>query len=87
MEYVANIEDALNEQIDNLEAVSFYLIGDRMDNDGDGCVDEEILDGEDNDNDGLVDEDLRIVSLTRVSKYSTDEFFGHIDSIELYFLH
>jgi tetratricopeptide (TPR) repeat protein len=85
LEYVANIEDALNEQIDNLEAVSFYLIGDRMDNDGDGCVDEEILDGEDNDNDGLVDEDLRIVSLTRVSKDSTDEFFGHIDSIGVVF--
>ena len=37
----------------------FYRLQDRKDNDGDGCADEEILDGVDNDGDGLVDEDLR----------------------------
>lgn len=43
--------------------VSFYKIGDGIDNDGDGCIDEEILDGKDNDGDGLIDEDLRLVPL------------------------
>ncbi|MBF0432458.1 MAG: hypothetical protein HQK83_14335, partial [Fibrobacteria bacterium] len=33
---------------------------DKKDNDGDGCIDEELLDGVDNDGDGLTDEDLRI---------------------------
>ena len=32
---------------------------DTFDDDGDGCVDEEIYDGEDNDGDGLIDEDIR----------------------------
>lgn len=32
---------------------------DMIDDDGDGCIDEEIYDGEDNDGDGEVDEDLR----------------------------
>lgn len=41
----------------------FYRLGDAIDNDGDGCVDEEILDGIDNDRDGLIDEDLRLVPL------------------------
>lgn len=43
----------------------FYKFGDGIDNDGDGCVDEEIYDGVDNDGDGLVDEDLRIVPILR----------------------
>ena len=38
---------------------SFYRLQNRQDDDGDGCADEEILDGKDNDGDGLVDEDLR----------------------------
>ena len=38
---------------------SFYRLQNRLDDDGDGCADEEILDGKDNDGDGLVDEDLR----------------------------
>ena len=32
---------------------------DIMDDDGDGCIDEEIYDGEDNDGDGEIDEDIR----------------------------
>lgn len=84
-EYVGNIEDALNEQIENLDVVAFYQIGDKRDNDGDGCVDEEILDGKDNDNDALVDEDLRLVPLTRVSNDSTDEDYDQIDSIGVLF--
>lgn len=45
----------------------FYRLGDGIDNDGDGCVDEEILDGIDNDGDGLIDEDLRLVPLAKDS--------------------
>ncbi len=41
-------------------AVNFYQFGDGIDNDGDGCIDEEILDGKDNDGDGFVDEDARL---------------------------
>ena len=40
-------------------AITFYQFGDEKDNDGDGCVDEEIPDGKDNDGDGLIDEDAR----------------------------
>ncbi len=36
-----------------------YKIYDGKDNDGDGCIDEEILDGIDNDGDGYIDEDNR----------------------------
>jgi len=41
-------------------AITFYQFGDGKDNDGDGCIDEEILDGQDNDGDGFVDEDARV---------------------------
>ncbi|HKP97824.1 MAG TPA: hypothetical protein VJ385_18955 [Fibrobacteria bacterium] len=36
-----------------------YKVFDKEDNDGDGCVDEELLDGIDNDGDGRIDEDSR----------------------------
>jgi hypothetical protein len=36
-----------------------YKVFDREDNDGDGCADEEFLDGLDNDGDGKIDEDSR----------------------------
>jgi len=39
--------------------VVIYKVFDKVDNDGDGCVDEELLDGIDNDGDGRVDEDSR----------------------------
>ena len=42
-------------------AVTFYQFGDAKDNDGDGCIDEEILDGKDNDDDGFTDEDARVI--------------------------
>jgi len=64
-------------------ATSFYLVNDSMDNDGDGCLNEEIYgDSLDNDGDSLVDEDARIgyqaskvpvagkVSMVSPSKYS-----------------
>jgi tetratricopeptide (TPR) repeat protein len=43
------------------DAILFYQFGDKLDNDGDGCVDEEILDEKDNDLDGFVDEDARVI--------------------------
>jgi hypothetical protein len=39
--------------------VVIYKVFDKVDNDGDGCIDEELLDGIDNDGDGKVDEDSR----------------------------
>jgi len=39
--------------------VVIYKVFDKVDNDGDGCIDEELLDGIDNDGDGRVDEDSR----------------------------
>ncbi|MEO7423747.1 MAG: hypothetical protein ABI036_01090 [Fibrobacteria bacterium] len=36
-----------------------YKVFDKQDNDGDGCLDEELLDGIDNDGDGKIDEDSR----------------------------
>lgn len=49
-ETVANNEDAI---------LAYTSIGDMIDRDGDGCIDEEITDGFDNDGDGLIDEDMR----------------------------
>ncbi len=39
--------------------VVIYKVFDKQDNDGDGCLDEELLDGIDNDGDGKIDEDSR----------------------------
>lgn len=39
----------------------FYQFGDKIDNDADGCIDEEIADSADNDFDGFVDEDARVI--------------------------
>lgn len=39
--------------------VVIYKVFDKADNDGDGCIDEELLDGIDNDGDGRADEDSR----------------------------
>lgn len=58
-------DEDLNAQIDNfLEnaggAIVFWKLNDSLDNDGDGCIDEEIWgDKMDNDGDGIVDEDAR----------------------------
>ncbi|MGL1903820.1 MAG: hypothetical protein OCC49_16910 [Fibrobacterales bacterium] len=42
------------------DVLIFYRIQDQKDNDGDGCIDEEIRDDIDNDGDGFVDEDVRL---------------------------
>ncbi len=61
-----NLTSSVTENVDSVinsmgDAIGFYQFGDRLDNDGDGCVDEEILDGKDNDADGFIDEDARVV--------------------------
>jgi hypothetical protein len=61
-----NLTDDVSKNVDSVitslgSAVGFYQFGDSKDNDGDGCVDEEILDGKDNDGDGFSDEDARVV--------------------------
>ncbi len=43
------------------DVLIFYRFQDQKDNDGDGCIDEEIRDNIDNDGDGFIDEDLRLV--------------------------
>ncbi|MDB5050143.1 MAG: putative lipoprotein [Fibrobacteres bacterium] len=48
------------------DAITFYQFGDERDNDGDGCIDEEIADGKDNDGDGLIDEDARFAPVDQV---------------------
>lgn len=62
----AGLSEKVTENMDSVinslgTAVTFYQFGDGKDNDGDGCVDEEIMDGKDNDGDGFTDEDARIV--------------------------
>lgn len=58
-------EEDLNAKIDNfLEsaggAIVFWKLNDSLDNDGDGCTDEDVWgDQKDNDGDGIVDEDAR----------------------------
>ncbi len=42
---------------------SFYKMGTRLDEDGDGCIDEELLNGQDNDGDDIMGEDARLASL------------------------
>jgi len=42
--------------------INFYWYDDNMDDDGDGRIDEEIIDGIDNDSDGLVDEDSDFIA-------------------------
>ena len=49
----SRLESVINE-------LPFYSFFDNIDNDGDGCVDEEIIDSVDNDGDNLIDEDTRI---------------------------
>lgn len=58
----ANIDSVIASMGD---AVLFYQFGDGLDNDGDGCIDEEILDEKDNDLDGFADEDARTIPFNR----------------------
>lgn len=57
----------------------FYQFGDGLDNDADGCIDEEILDELDNDLDGFIDEDARV---TLVDGVNNDRDGGTDDAFE-----
>ena len=71
----------LDSQITALgDAARFYKLGDHIDNDGDGCADEEIFDSLDNDYDGLVDEDLRLAS----TDGTDNDADGSIDEVDEY---
>jgi|GEM_PF-1626515 len=54
------------------DAILFYQFGDKLDNDGDGCVDEEILDEKDNDYDGFIDEDARVIPANKPDGVDND---------------
>jgi hypothetical protein len=54
------------------ETIMFYQFGDGLDNDGDGCIDEEILDDLDNDLDGFVDEDARVIPADKPDNVDND---------------
>lgn len=55
---IINIADVINNsEIDRADV--YLLVGNHKDDDGDGCVDEEVFDGFDNDGDGEIDEDMR----------------------------
>lgn len=67
----AGLNEKVTENMDSVitslgSAVTFYQFGDAKDNDGDGCVDEELLDGKDNDGDTYTDEDARISPIDTV---------------------
>jgi hypothetical protein len=67
----ANLSQSVTQNMDSVitslgDAITFYQFGDERDNDGDGCVDEEIADGKDNDGDGLTDEDARFIAVDAV---------------------
>jgi hypothetical protein len=55
-------------------------VQDKKDNDGDGCVDEEVLDGKDNDGDSLIDEDPRHSYLDDKNNQLTIAALLHPDS-------
>lgn len=88
-DYMINASEAVTDNGDAI--ISYTSVGDMTDGDGDGCIDEEIMDYHDNDGDGLVDEDMRdnklIVletdvrhhSLGQVQSIKTNEFYDRID--------
>jgi hypothetical protein len=59
---LANTVIQLNDRAQTVEEERtdvFFVFGNGMDDDGDGCVDEEVVDNYDNDGDGEIDEDGR----------------------------
>lgn len=67
---IIEMSEILNKNANRTDV--FIKVGNYMDDDGDGCVDEEIWDGQDNDGDGEIDEDLR-ASATYVFRASWTE--------------
>lgn len=58
-----------------VERTSVFIAGNGRDDDGDGCVDEEVMDGYDNDGDGEIDEDCR--ASETISRYSYEALFDY----------
>jgi len=56
----------------------FYKVGTHIDEDGDGCIDEDILDGQDNDGDGLVNGNARLAYIDDPTNiyYADDGLMG-----------
>lgn len=80
-----NLTNSVTENVDSVinsmgDAIGFYQFGDRLDNDGDGCVDEEILDGKDNDGDGFADEDSRVVN--GIPDFVDNDHNGKMDALD-----
>jgi len=70
----SNASSSTTDNLDSIvqslgSTIVFYQFGDKKDNDGDGCIDEEVLDSKDNDFDAFVDEDARIVAPTDTVTY------------------
>jgi len=54
----------LKDEIEKYKAYSsFYKVGTHIDEDGDGCIDEELLNGRDSDGDSLINENTRIAPI------------------------
>jgi hypothetical protein len=54
---------------------TFYKVGTNIDEDGDGCIGEDIMDGQDNDGDGLKNSNSRLASLNN-PHYADDGLMG-----------
>ena len=77
--YLITASDAVEKSSDGI--LNYTSMGDMMDNDGDGCIDEEIADGYDNDGDGLVDEDMRNNKLLVLETDLLKHKFGQVQSV------
>jgi len=62
----ASIKDEINKY---KAYAAFYKVGTHIDEDGDGCIDEDLLDGQDNDGDGLPNANARLASADPENKY------------------
>jgi len=51
----------------------FYKVGTNIDEDGDGCIGEDIMDGQDNDGDGLVNGNARVTSTDPTDPFYADD--------------
>lgn len=75
------------EKIDVSRADVFYNYGNAIDDDGDGCIDEEVYDGFDNDGDGEIDEDARSqsVNVTDMSsiQYTTSIIYPPVKELKM----
>jgi len=78
--YMITASEAVTSNEDAI--IAYTSIGDMMDGDGDGCIDEEIADNFDNDGDGLVDEDMRQNQAMVPETNFLQHRFGQIASVK-----